>query len=149
MLANSRPKSTPSTKSSSPDRLTRESLPEVSWKPFSCSNIRLRNASRNCQDEGNGSQFEILSRKSGSDLLARRQVETPDWLRQDHGGSLFAGWPPSADGAFPMPARLEQFPRVWKEQFPGNWTNGCSFSERPTMPRRAERIPPSPHRSDR
>jgi len=36
-------------------------------------------------------------------------------LRQDHGGSLFAGWPQSADGAFPMPAGLEQFPRVWKE----------------------------------
>jgi hypothetical protein len=71
-----------------------------------------------------------LAARAGSDLLARRQVETPDWLRQDHGGSLFAGWPPSADGAFPMPAGLEQFRRVWKEQFPGNWTNGCSLSER-------------------
>jgi hypothetical protein len=30
----------------------------------------------------------------------------------------------------PDAARLEQFPRAWKEQFPGNWTNGCSLSER-------------------
>jgi hypothetical protein len=70
-----------------------------------------------------------LAAKAGNEMLACRQAETPDSLRQDHGGSLF-GCPPSADGAFPMPAGLEQFPGVWKEQSPGNWTNGCSLSER-------------------
>ena len=29
----------------------------------------------------------------------------------------------------PMSAGWEQSPRAWKEQPPGNWTNGCSLSE--------------------
>jgi hypothetical protein len=70
MLANSRLKSTPSTKSSSPDLApSRITTGSIVGQPFSFSSFRFRNASRNCPIDWT-KEMEVRSRY----LAAEREV---------------------------------------------------------------------------